>query len=75
MIDSKKRSLVKTAIFRSIIIIESTTISWIFTGDIETTAMISIVFNISSSVSYYLHERGWNKIIWGRITENKGLEI
>jgi uncharacterized membrane protein len=71
LIDSTKRSLVKTAIFRSIIAVTSIITTWIFVGNLEQTTMIAIVFNIAATIIYYVHERIWNKISWGKIAENK----
>lgn len=69
--ESRKRSLVKTAIFRVLILIASTVIAYLVTNNLEKTTMLSIVFNITASAMYYGYERLWNVISWGRESERE----
>ena len=66
MIESRKRSVVKTVTFRSLIVIASTVITYAITNDIEQTTSISIIFNVTATAMYYAHERLWNRISWGK---------
>ena len=69
MIESHKRSVVKTATFRGLIVLASTVITYGITNDIEQTTFISIIFNITATAMYYVHERLWNRISWGKENE------
>ena len=63
--ESRKRSLVKMIVYRAILTVLLAVISWIFTGDTGQTTIITIIFSISATAIYYLHERVWNGIRWG----------
>ena len=68
--DSKKRTLLKTAIYRG-----STTgmlfvLSWLFTNDIYETSVITIIFNILATGIYYFHERFWSSTNWGTVPKS-----
>jgi uncharacterized membrane protein len=63
--ESRKRSLVKMLVYRAIITVLLAVISWIFTGNLGQTTIITVVFSILASAIYYLHERMWNNIHWG----------
>ena len=40
--------------------------SWLITGRFDWAGMIAGFEVITKMVLYYLHERGWNKITWGK---------
>lgn len=65
MAESRKRSVIKMLTYRAILTALLAVISWIFTGDIGQTTVITIVFSISATAIYYIHERLWNGIHWG----------
>jgi|688.fasta_scaffold647877_2 uncharacterized membrane protein len=63
------RSLIKTIIYRIFIFI-TTTIFFILTGSDPMKALgESIALNIFYTVCYYVNERIWNKIKWGKTNE------
>jgi uncharacterized membrane protein len=64
--ESRRRSIVKMITYRAILTALLAVISWVFTGNIGQTTVITIVFSVSATVIYYLHERVWNGITWGR---------
>ena len=64
--DKKKRSLIKSLTWRTSTSIVLMTIGWIFTRDIEQTTLMTIIYTIIQFILYYLHERIWEKIKWGR---------
>ena len=70
--DSKTRSLVKTVSWRIIALTTAFLISWIITSDLIVSVQISITLNLFNMVLYYIHERIWNKIGWGKINNNTG---
>jgi len=65
-LDSKKRTLVKTAVYRGSITLLLFVLLWLFTEDIYETSLITIVFNVLATIVYYFHERMWDKIVWGK---------
>jgi uncharacterized membrane protein len=64
--ESKKRSIVKMLTYRAILTALLAIISWIFTGNLGQTTVITIVFSVSANAVYYIHERVWNGIKWER---------
>ena len=62
---TKKRTLVKTLIYRCWVIF-STYIMLLVTGQDYTTAILpAIVINLVWTTSYYLYDRLWSHIKWG----------
>ena len=62
-----KRSLVKTLSWRIIGTIDTTIVAYIITGTVTHAITIGGIELVSKMVLYYFHERGWNKIKWGKI--------
>jgi uncharacterized membrane protein len=42
------------------------TIAYAITRDTEQTAMLVIISNVISIMVYFIHERAWNRIHWGK---------
>ena len=63
--DTKKRSIVKTISWRIIVIVLLTIVSYIITGNWEQTGWF-VVSLLGMTVLYYMHERVWDKIQWGK---------
>ena len=61
-----KRSLAKTISWRIVGTIATIIISWLITGALTLAFSIGIIELISKLVLYFLHERAWNKIKWGK---------
>lgn len=59
MKETKLRSFTKSIIWRVISII----ITWIVVGSLSATLIAAGL----SMIAYYIHERVWNKILWGKI--------
>ncbi|MDI6806336.1 MAG: DUF2061 domain-containing protein [Candidatus Aenigmarchaeota archaeon] len=64
--ESRLRSLLKSVIYRILSIIGTAVIIWVVTRNIEQMISLTIYIQIFLIVLYYLHERVWNKISWGR---------
>jgi len=64
--DKRKRSFVKAMTFRGVIIIADSIIGWFLTHRIDLTAGFVIFTNIASTIIYYIHERIWSQIGWGK---------
>lgn len=67
MRDSHSRSLIKGVSWRALGTIDTITLSFIITGNIGDSVKIGITEIITKVILYYLHERVWDKIGWGRI--------
>ncbi len=66
MSDTQSRSLAKAISWRITGTADTFVISWIITGSISLAGGIAITEVITKIVLYWLHERLWNKINWGR---------
>ena len=67
--DTRMRSIGKSATWRIISIVVLVTVSYLVTGDIRKTAGITVFFQAILVVLYYIHERIWEKSSWGRLKE------
>jgi adenylylsulfate kinase len=68
-VDSKstrKRSVVKAVTYRVVIIILDFTTIYIITGKVNVAFGFMLISNLYTTVAYYLHERIWSGIQWGR---------
>ncbi|NDP20968.1 MAG: DUF2061 domain-containing protein [Paludibacter sp.] len=63
------RSIIKAASWRVIGTIDTIAISFIITGNIKFAVSIGGVELFTKMFLYYLHERGWNKISFGKIEQ------
>jgi len=64
--DTRLRSLVKSATWRTTGILVLGTITWVITGNWIQTTYITAAFNIVQVVLYYFHERLWERTNWGK---------
>tara|TARA_B110000114_G_scaffold85064_1_gene89920 strand:- start:919 stop:1125 length:207 start_codon:yes stop_codon:yes gene_type:complete len=64
--DLKKRTLVKTMIWRVTASLTTFVIAWILTGDLIIGATIGSIEAIAKTFLYYYHERIWNNINWAK---------
>lgn len=66
MTDTHKRTLTKSLIWRVLAFLATLFIAWQFTEDIKTAFEIGIIDIIVKLIGYYLYERVWMNITWGR---------
>lgn len=66
MRDHHKRSIVKTLSYRFSASIITTLIVYVLTGKLLLSLSIGFIEAISKLIWYYIHERIWNKIEWGK---------
>lgn len=64
--DTNTRSLVKTVTWRLTGSGATFGISWLISGDIAIAGTIAVVQIVANTLLYYVHERIWNTIKWGR---------
>ena len=65
-VESRSRSIVKSLVYRILSMLGIGVLGWLITRDIGETTLIMIVFQIYLTILYYVYERAWNKINWGR---------
>ena len=64
VIESRRRSIVKTLSYRVIVTVILAIVTFVFTGSLYQTSAISIVFAVLATTAYYIHERVWTTIKW-----------
>ena len=72
MIDSKQRSFWKAISWRLIAVIILAIVAFLTTGNIKTTSLITLCYHSVQVFVFFLHERLWNFIKWGK---TKGMFI
>ena len=63
---TKSRSALKAITWRIIGTLDTFLLSWFITKKAVTAGAIASLEVLTKTVLYYFHERGWNKIKWGR---------
>ena len=63
---SHKRSLAMAITYRVMATILLGVISYAATGDFFDTSLITISFTVLATIVYYINDRVWNKVDWGR---------
>ncbi len=64
--DSHARSLVKAISWRVIAFVITFIVVYVVTKEATLSIWVAIVANVLKTIFYYLHERTWNKITWGK---------
>ena len=65
-VERKRRSIAKTISWRAVGTIDTIIISWFVVGDIHFAVTIGGIELFTKMTLYFLHERAWNKINFGR---------
>ena len=60
------RSVLKAVTWRTLGTIDTFAISWFMTGRVEIAGSIALLEVVTKIIWYYLHERVWAGIGWGR---------
>ncbi len=63
---TKQRSAVKAITWRIIGTADTFVLAWFITKEPVTAGTIAGFEVITKTILYYFHERGWNKVNWGR---------
>lgn len=64
--DSHKRSILKALSYRFMGVIVTSSVAWMFTGKPMIAFGIGLLDSALKFFGYYLHERMWNSIEFGR---------
>lgn len=60
------RSIAKAISYRVIISIQLFVFTWLVTGDVQSAINLTGWTALASTLIYYLHERVWAHVAWGR---------
>ena len=63
------RTVVKTISWRVLGTIDTIVISYLITGSLAMAASIGSIEVVTKMILYYFHERGWDKLSFGRTQE------
>ena len=66
MNDTSIRSLIKAVSWRITGTVDTFIISWIITGEILLASSIAFTEILTKIFLFWLHERVWNRISWGK---------
>jgi uncharacterized membrane protein len=64
--ESHSRSFAKALSWRITGTIDTMILSWLVTGSFKLAATISFAEIVTKSLLYYLHERAWQRVPYGR---------
>jgi len=64
--EKRSRSLIKTVSWRAIAALVTIIVAFVLTGNLIISLSIGSIDTIIKLFVYYFHERGWNKISFGR---------
>jgi len=62
----KKLSLIKSVTYRIIAFLILMIITWYATNNLVQTTFISVTFQTIQLFLYYIHERLWERVNWGK---------
>ncbi|VVB75473.1 Uncharacterised protein [Candidatus Tiddalikarchaeum anstoanum] len=65
--ENNARSVLKAVTYRIIIIILDFSVVYLLTGRTDVAFGFMIISNIYTTIAYYVHERVWNNITWGKL--------
>jgi adenylylsulfate kinase len=68
MIDSFKRTLIKSISWKLSGFVILLVLTFIVTGSIKKTSLVALIYHGIMLVLYVIHEKMWNKILWGKTT-------
>jgi len=69
MADKHIRSLAKGVSWRFIATLTTMTLVFLFTRNLSLSLSIGVFDVLLKLFFYYIHERAWNGITWGRVTD------
>jgi uncharacterized membrane protein len=69
MKDKKRRTIIKSITFRIVATIATVLIVYFATGNLALANTIGVIDLVSKLLIYYLHERAWERVSWGKTRE------
>lgn len=71
MIESHKRTLLRSVSYRLTAWVATVLLTWAYTGDLASSTEYSTFLHLVLTLDYYLHERAWLKVRWGMVPDQK----
>lgn len=65
--DHPKRTLAKTLTWRVIALLTTVIVVYAYSGDVKESVTVGLVANALKMFFYYVHERAWNRLSFGRV--------
>lgn len=65
--ETVKRTIIRTISYRLTAFFMTILWTWCFTQDLGKSTLFSAFLHMLLSIDYYIHERIWLKIKWGRL--------
>jgi len=65
--NARLRSFIKSVTWRIVGSLDTFGLSFLFTGDFSTAGLIAVAEVVTKIILYYLHERAWRRVAWGRL--------
>jgi uncharacterized membrane protein len=75
MLDTPSRSVAKAISWRATGTLDTILVACVITGHLRTALSIGAIELFTKMLLYYLHERAWNRISFGRRRSNEDYEI
>lgn len=69
--NARRRSFIKAITWRVVGSLDTFGLSFLFTRDFSTAGLIATAEVVTKIGLYYLHERAWRRIAWGRLEDTK----
>lgn len=66
--EKRTRSILKAITYRILSIIIDGTIAYAITQNTKQTITLVLISNLVSIIVYFIHERAWNRVHWGKHT-------
>jgi uncharacterized membrane protein len=64
-VQGRPRAVVKTLLYRVLMVVVTVAVAYLFTGDTAAALNIGIVTNVIKTGTYYVYERAWDRVSWG----------
>ncbi|NHN49827.1 DUF2061 domain-containing protein [Halostella sp. JP-L12] len=64
-VEARSRALVKTLLYRLLMVAITVTVAFAVTGDTGAALQIGFVTNLFKTGTYYCYERLWARVSWG----------
>ena len=67
--ETHSRSILKAASWRIIATVLTFLTAWLLTGTVDVAIKIGLLDTFIKMFAYYAHERGWNRLNFGKLPE------
>jgi uncharacterized membrane protein len=64
-IQSRRRAVVKTALYRVLMLAVTVAVTFAVTGDGSVAVSVGVGANVVKTLAYYCYERAWDRVQWG----------